>query len=342
MKIIRKDMRIIRTIEEMHKVSEAMRREGRRIGLVPTMGYLHEGHLALVRKAKEVADVVVVSIFVNPTQFGPKEDFGRYPRDFERDRALLERESTDIIFSPEVSEMYPEGYSTYVEARELGAHLCGLRREGHFLGVATVVAKLFNSVRPHVAVFGQKDYQQLKIIQRMARDLNMDVDVVGLPTVRERDGLAMSSRNTYLSREERDKALLIHMAIRRAEDLFRGGERKAAKIGDEARRILGSKDGVDIEYVAICDTETLDDLEEIDKRALIAVAVRVGRTRLIDNAILTESQFAADYNEGEDSPYSRYGQRSRLSGQYRHRQDAPRESGHEPLRAGGYLQHHER
>ena len=335
-------MFLCRTPTEMHAARRDLRKTNRTLGLVPTMGALHAGHLSLVSAALAECDAVVASIFVNPTQFGPKEDFGRYPRDFERDRALLERESTDIIFSPEVSEMYPEGYSTYVEARELGAHLCGLRREGHFLGVATVVAKLFNAVRPHVAVFGQKDYQQLKIIQRMARDLNMDVDVVGLPTVRERDGLAMSSRNTYLSGEERDKALLIHRAIRRAEDLFKGGERKAAKIGDEARRILGSKDGVDIEYVAICDTETLDDLEEIDKRALIAVAVRVGRTRLIDNAILTESQFAADYNEGEDSPYSRYGQRSRLSGQYRHRQDAPRESGHEPLRAGGYLQHHER
>ncbi len=326
----------------MQAVSEALRRGGLRIGLVPTMGYLHEGHLALVRKAKEVADVVVVSIFVNPTQFGPKEDFSRYPRDFERDKALLELESTDIIFAPEVCEMYPDGYSTYVEARELGDHLCGLRREGHFLGVATVVAKLFNSVKPHVAIFGQKDYQQLKIIQRMARDLNMGIDVIGFPTVRERDGLAMSSRNIYLSEEERGKALLIHKAIKRAEEMFRAGERRAAKLGDEARKVLCSKGGVEIEYVAVCDTETLDNLEVIDKRALIAVAVRVGRTRLIDNAVMTESEHAKDRDEGKGMPSRSYGQQSRLSAQLHHRPDAPSEGGHPSLMAGGYLQHHQR
>lgn len=272
----------------MHETSDALRRKGRRIGLVPTMGYLHEGHLALVRKAKELADEVVVSIFVNPTQFGPKEDFGRYPRDFERDKALLEEESTDIIFYPAVSEMYPERYSTYVEVRELGDHLCGLRREGHFVGVATVVAKLFNAVKPHAAVFGQKDYQQLKIIERMARDLDMDVEVIGFPIVREPDGLAMSSRNAYLSGEERGKALLINKAIRRAEEAFRSGERKASRLSEEVRKILGSNGGVAVEYITVCDAETLDDLEEVDKRALIAVAALVGRTRLIDNTILTE------------------------------------------------------
>jgi len=272
----------------MHETSDSLRREGRRIGLVPTMGYLHEGHLSLVGKAKELADAVAVSIFVNPAQFGPKEDFGRYPRDFERDRALLEKRSTDIIFCPEVSEMYPEGYSTYVEVRELADHLCGLHREGHFLGVATVVAKLFNAVKPHVAVFGQKDYQQLKIIERMARDLDMDVEVVGFPIVREPDGLAMSSRNAYLTKEERGRALLINRAIRRAEEAFRGGERKAARLSEEVRKILGSQEGIDVEYVAVCDIETLDDLEKIEKQALIAVAASVGRTRLIDNTILTE------------------------------------------------------
>jgi len=273
----------------MQEVSETLRRQGRRVGLVPTMGYLHEGHLSLVRKAKEMADVVVVSIFVNPTQFGPKEDFGRYPRDFERDKALLAQESTDITFFPEVSEMYPEGYSTYVEVRGLGDHLCGLQREGHFVGVATVVAKLFNIVRPHVAIFGEKDYQQLKIIERMARDLNMGVDVVGFPIVREPDGLAMSSRNVYLSADERASALLIQKAIKRVEEAFRGGERKAATLSEEARSVLGSHEGVAVEYVALCDAETLDDLQEIDKRALMAVAVRIGKTRLIDNTTLTES-----------------------------------------------------
>jgi pantoate--beta-alanine ligase len=283
-------MRIIRTVKEMQETSEGFRREGRRISIVPTMGYLHEGHLTLVRKARELADVVVATIFVNPIQFGPKEDLARYPRDFDRDRALLEQEKTDIIFYPDVSEMYPEGFSTYVEVRELGDHLCGLQREGHFIGVATVVAKLFNAVKPHVAVFGQKDYQQLKIIQKMVRDLNMDLEVIGIPTVRERDGLAMSSRNTYLGETERHDALLIRAAIEKVEKMFHEGEKNAGILKSEARRILGSKSGVNIEYVNICDAETLDDLESVKSRALMAVAVRVGKTRLIDNTILTESK----------------------------------------------------
>ncbi len=271
----------------MHQASEALRREGKTIGFVPTMGYLHEGHLALVRKARELADVAVVSIFVNPTQFGPKEDFSQYPRDFDRDRDLLEKERTDIIYYPDVAQMYPDGYSTYVEVRQLGDHLCGLRREGHFVGVATVVAKLFNAVKPHYAVFGQKDYQQLRIIQRMVRDLNMDLEVVGYPTVREEGGLAMSSRNTYLSTEERDRALLINRSMKRLEEMVRGGETRAAVLKDEARKMLGSKDGIDIDYISICDADTMDDLEQIDRRALLAMAVRVGKTRLIDNTILT-------------------------------------------------------
>jgi len=305
-------MKIIRTVREMHRTSDALRREGRRIALVPTMGYLHEGHLALVREAKEQADVAVVSIFVNPTQFGPKEDFGRYPRDFERDRALLEKESTDIIFSPGVPEMYPKGYSTYVEVKGLADHLCGLQREGHFLGVATVVMKLFNAVKPHVAIFGQKDYQQLKIIERMARDLDMDVEVIGLATVREADGLAMSSRNAYLSEEERTKALLINRAIKRAEEAFRGGERKASRLREEVRKILGSNNGINIEYVTVCDAETLVDLEKIDGRALIAVAASVGKTRLIDNTILAERPDAEERSQGENTANHWYGRQSRL------------------------------
>jgi pantoate--beta-alanine ligase len=302
-------MRIIRTVKEMQAAAEGFRREGRRIALVPTMGCLHEGHLALVRKAREIADIVVVSIFVNPIQFGPKEDLACYPRDFDRDRALLARERTDVIFFPDVPEMYPEGYSTYVEVRGLGDHLCGLRREGHFAGVATVVAKLFNAAKPHFAVFGQKDYQQLKIIQRMVRDLNIDLEVVGFPTVRERDGLAMSSRNTFLSETERSDATVIHAAIARVEEMFHRGERKAETLKDEARRVLASKGADGIEYVNICDAETLDDLEFIGTRALIAVAVRVGKTRLIDNAILTEPQRAKD-REDRLSPPSAKGARS--------------------------------
>jgi pantoate--beta-alanine ligase len=305
-------MKIIRTVKEMHRISDALRREGRRIALVPTMGCLHAGHLALVREAKEQADVVVVSIFVNPTQFGPKEDFGRYPRDFERDRAALEKESTDIIFSPGVPEMYPKGYSTYVEVRGLTDHLCGLQRESHFLGVATVVMKLFNAVKPHVAIFGQKDYQQLKVIERMVRDLDMDVEVIGLATVREADGLAMSSRNAYLSEEERTKALLINRAIRRAKEAFRGGERKASRLSEEVRKILGSNDGISIEYVTVCDAETLVDLEKVDRRALIAVAASVGKTRLIDNTILAERPDAEEHSRAENRANHWYGRQSRL------------------------------
>ena len=282
-------MKIIRAVKEMQEASEAFRKEGKKIGFVPTMGYLHEGHLALVRKARELADVVAASIFVNPTQFGPDEDLGRYPRDLERDRALLERERTDVLFFPDVKEMYPEGYSTYVEVEELEDHLCGLSRKGHFKGVATVVAKLFNAVKPHFAVFGQKDYQQLKVIERMVKDLNMDVAIIGYPIVREEGGLAMSSRNAYLSADEREKALLIHASIEKVEELFRNGERKSSLLEAEARRVLTLKNGVDVEYVAVCDPETFHDLEEVGSRALLAVAAKVGATRLIDNAVLTES-----------------------------------------------------
>jgi pantoate--beta-alanine ligase len=282
-------MRIIRAVKEMQEVSDGLRREGKKIGFVPTMGYLHEGHLALVRKARELADVVAASIFVNPTQFGPGEDLGRYPRDLERDRALLERERTDVLFFPDFPEMYPEGYSTYVEVEELEDHLCGLSRKGHFKGVATIVAKLFNAVKPHFAVFGQKDYQQLKVIERMVKDLNMDIAIMGYPTVREEGGLAMSSRNAYLSADEREKALLIHAAIKKVEELFRNGERKSRLLEAEARRVLTLKNGLDIEYVAVCDPETFHDLEEVGSRALLAVAAKVGATRLIDNAVLTES-----------------------------------------------------
>ncbi len=281
-------MKIIRTVKEMQDTSDDFRKEGKTIGFVPTMGYLHEGHLALVRKARELADVTVASIFVNPIQFGPKEDLARYPRDFERDSALLEQELTDALYFPDVAEMYPQGYSTYVEVKELEDHLCGLTRKGHFGGVATVVAKLFNAVKPHFAVFGQKDYQQLKVIQRMVKDLNMDLEIVGFPTVREEGGLAMSSRNAYLGADEREKALLIYASMKKVEALFRDGERTARVLEAEARRVLTSRDGIDIEYVTVCDAETFHGLEEVGKCALLAIAAKVGKTRLIDNTVLTE------------------------------------------------------
>lgn len=280
-------MKIIESVKEMQEVAEDLRTT-KKIGFVPTMGYLHEGHLALVKKARDLAQIVVASIFVNPIQFGPNEDFARYPRDFDRDRKLLEQEGTDIIFCPTAVEMYPEHYSTYIQVRGLENHLCGLSREGHFIGVATVVAKLFNCVKPHVAVFGQKDYQQLKVIQRMVRDLNMDLEVIGSPTVREKDGLAMSSRNTYLSPEERQRSLAVYRSVRRVEDLYREGTRDAAELKRQATEILTSAGGIDIEYVSISDAETLDELDEISGGAVYAVAVRCGKTRLIDNTILAE------------------------------------------------------
>jgi pantoate--beta-alanine ligase len=281
-------MRIIETVKEMQRTADEMRAKGKKIGFVPTMGYLHEGHLALARRARELSDVVVASIFVNPAQFGPTEDLARYPRDFDRDRQLLEQEKTDIIFFPDVKEIYPEGYSTYVQVRELENHLCGKSRTGHFIGVATVVAKLFNIVKPHFAVFGQKDYQQLKVIERMVKDLNMDLEVVAFPTVREKDGLAMSSRNSYLSAEEREKALLIYASIKKVEELFKAGEHGTSVLREEAKRVLNSREGVEIEYVTISDAETLVEIDRIQHRAVLAIACRVGKTRLIDNIILTE------------------------------------------------------
>ncbi len=264
-------------------------RKDRRIAFVPTMGYLHEGHLALVRKARDLADVVVVSIFVNPIQFGPTEDLARYPRDFDRDAALLEKERTDIIFYPDDGEMYEKDFTTYVEVKKLEDHLCGKPRVGHFTGVATVVAKLFNIVNPPYPIFGQKDYQQLMVIQRMVKDLNMDVEIVPYPTVREPDGLAMSSRNTYLSDMERRKARLISAALRKAEEMAGSGERNTDTIRKVVEDILHQEDGIDVEYINICDTGTLEDVAVIAGRAVIAVACRIGRTRLIDNTILTEA-----------------------------------------------------
>jgi pantoate--beta-alanine ligase len=281
-------MRTIRTVSEMQAAADELRKD-RRIAFVPTMGYLHEGHLALVRKARDLADVVVVSIFVNPIQFGPTEDLARYPRDFDRDAALLEKERTDIIFYPDDGEMYEKDFTTYVEVKKLEDHLCGKTRVGHFTGVATVVAKLFNIVKPHYAIFGQKDYQQLMVIQRMVKDLNMDVEIVPYPTVREPDGLAMSSRNTYLSDMERRKARLISAALRKAEEMAGSGERNTDTIRKVVEDILHQEDGIDVEYINICDTGTLEDVAVIAGKAVIAVACRIGRTRLIDNTILTEA-----------------------------------------------------
>jgi pantoate--beta-alanine ligase len=282
-------MRIIKTVKEIQEAAESLRREGKKIGLVPTMGYLHEGHLSLVKMARGLTDVVVVSIFVNPAQFGPKEDFSKYPRDLQRDVKLLEKEHTDIVFFPEDKDMYPEGYSTNIQVKGLEDYLCGKTRAGHFVGVATVVAKLLNIVKPHLAVFGQKDYQQMRVIQKMVKDLNMDIEIIPHPTLREKDGLAMSSRNTYLSPTEREKALLIYRAIKKVEEIFKEGQREAPALKEEAKRVLSSKNGIDIEYISICNTDTLEEVDQIKDKALLAIACRIGRTRLIDNTILMEA-----------------------------------------------------
>ena len=279
-------MQIIERILEMQRWSETERRQGRRIALVPTMGFLHEGHLSLVRDGKTRGDRVVVSLFVNPAQFAPQEDFASYPRDFARDRELLNDTSIDVLFHPAVEEIYPEGFETRIEIGELSKPLCGAVRPGHFSGVATVVAKLFNIVRPHVAIFGCKDHQQLQIIRRLAQDLNFDVEVIGHPTVREADGLAMSSRNAYLDPEERKAALCLYRSLRHAEEMVRCGERSGAAIVDAVRGEIAREPLVRVEYATLCDPESLREVERVEETALLALAVRIGKARLIDNIIL--------------------------------------------------------
>ncbi|MEJ5364041.1 MAG: pantoate--beta-alanine ligase [Desulfosoma sp.] len=279
-------MRVIDTVAEMQQQANQWRREGLVIGFVPTMGYLHEGHLELMRCAKGKSDRVVVSIFVNPTQFAPGEDFERYPRDLDRDMGLMGSVGVDAVFAPAVADMYPEGYQTYVEVCEVTRPLCGAKRPGHFRGVTTVVAKLFHIVKPHVAVFGEKDYQQLLTIRRMVRDLAMDVDIVGHPIVREPDGLAMSSRNVYLSEEERREALLLSQALSEASRLVDAGERTAAALVSAAQRVLERGSRVRIEYAELRDAETLQEMDTLDRPGVLALAAYVGKARLIDNAVL--------------------------------------------------------
>lgn len=275
-------MKTIQSVAGMRAERAAMRGS---VGLAPTMGYLHEGHLSLVRAARQQNDNVVVSIFVNPTQFGPHEDFERYPRDPERDLRLLEQEGCDLIFVPSGDEMYPPGFDEWVELRgPLVERLEGAARPGHFRGVTTVVARLFRIIEPHRAYFGEKDAQQLRVVRRMARDLGLPVEVVGRPTVREPDGLAMSSRNVYLSPKERQAALVLSRSLDLGSRLFREqGERDAAKILDVVRECIEGEPLVRLEYVSLADDETLEELPKVDRPALLLVAARVGTTRLIDN-----------------------------------------------------------
>jgi pantoate--beta-alanine ligase len=283
------NLRVITTVADMRRARQEMAGPPWQIGLVPTMGALHEGHLSLVRHARTDDDVVVVSIFVNPTQFGPSEDFARYPRDTDRDLALLRELGTDVVFMPPVEEIYPRGFDTHVEVEKLTQRLEGVSRPGHLRGVATVVTKLFNIVQPHRAYFGQKDAQQLAVIRRLARDLDLTVEVVGLPTVREPDGLAMSSRNAYLSPEERKAALVVYRSLQAAQELWRAGVRDASLIRQRVGETLAAPATgglARVDYISVADGETLEELETLDRPALVSLAVHIGKTRLIDNVTL--------------------------------------------------------
>lgn len=279
-------VKTLRTVCEMQRESVAARHAHKRIGLVPTMGFLHEGHLSLVRLARARCDVVVVSLFVNPTQFGVGEDLAEYPCDFDRDSALCQAAHVDALFCPGVGDMYPGGYSTYVEERELSAVLCGVSRPGHFRGVATVVTKLFNIVQPDIAVFGQKDAQQYRVIQQLTADLNLPVELVLGPTFREADGLAMSSRNRYLSGGEREDALCLYHALQTAQAMWGAGARRAADLRTAMESVLEKVPSAQPEYLEIVDYATLRPVCHITGPTLVALAVRIGRTRLIDNVIL--------------------------------------------------------
>lgn len=276
-------MKIITTIGEMRALREKI---SGTVGFVPTMGYLHEGHLSLVRQARIENEVVVASIYVNPTQFGPQEDYQVYPRDPDRDRQLLEREGNDILFMPSDIEMYPPGFNTWVEVYDLTARLEGACRPGHFKGVTTVVVKLFNIISPHRAYFGQKDAQQAIVIKKMVRDLNMNMEIVVMPTVREADGLAMSSRNVYLSPAERKQATVLFRALNLAKDIHSQGENNAAIIKSKMADLIKKDSSAQIDYISIADVETLEEVEEIKGRVLVSLALRIGRTRLIDNFVI--------------------------------------------------------
>ncbi len=270
----------------MRELAGRLRAKGLRVGLVPTMGALHEGHLSLMRRCRTESDVAAWSLFVNPTQFGPHEDLAGYPRDPEGDMAVAGGAGMDLCFAPEAAAMYPPGYRTSVDVAALSEPLCGASRPGHFRGVATVVSKLFHVVQPHVAYFGQKDYQQSLIIRRMVRDLDLGIEIVVLPTVREPEGLALSSRNAYLSPSERKAAAVLAAALRWAEGEFARGGRRAGALAEGMRRLIAAEPAAAIDYVEVRDAEDLTPLETIDRPAVAALAVRIGRTRLIDNTLL--------------------------------------------------------
>ena len=279
-------MRVVRTIADLRALLRPLREQGHRIGFVPTMGFLHEGHGALIRQSAARCDATVVSIFVNPTQFGPGEDLATYPRDLERDQNLCLDAGATVLFLPDVSEIYPTAFQTHIEPGRMAETLCGAFRPGHFRGVATVVAKFFSIVQPDLAFFGQKDFQQTAVIRRMARDLNLPVDVVVVPTIRDADGLALSSRNTYLDPETRTRALGLSQGLQAAKAAFEGGERSAERLLDVARTPMASADS--IQYLELVDAQTLEPLQgQVDRTVALCVAAYLGATRLIDNVLLT-------------------------------------------------------
>lgn len=282
-------MELIVTVAEMQRYAEQQRCAGRRIAVVPTMGYFHQGHLSLIQQARQRADVVITTLFVNPTQFGPGEDYERYPRDFERDRRLAAEAGSDVLFAPTVEEMYPGGYTTVITVRGVSEKFEGVFRPGHFQGVATIVAKLFLATKPHVALFGQKDWQQTLVVRQLVRDLNFDVEIVVLPTVREPDGLAMSSRNVYLSPEERQKATVLYRSLRQAVAAIERGERRRRVLVQLLEEQLRQVPELRIDYAAAADAWTLEEPEEFapGQTVVLLVAARLGATRLIDNEVVT-------------------------------------------------------
>lgn len=281
-------MESVKTVEGMKEISEKCLKEGKTIGFVPTMGYLHEGHISLIKRAREENDTVVVSIFVNPTQFGPAEDLSQYPRDTDRDLKITKEKGVDYVFLPTVDEMYPQPYHTYVEVENLTEHLCGAKRPGHFRGVATVVLKLFNIVKPTKAYFGQKDAQQFCVLRSMAKDLNLDVEMIELPIVREKDGVALSSRNKYLSPEERREAICLYKSLQLATNLIKEGERNAQNVVSRMKEyITANYPYARIDYIEIVDEQELQPIKDLKGKFIIALAVYIGKARLIDNVILS-------------------------------------------------------
>jgi pantoate--beta-alanine ligase len=283
-------MRIIKKIEEMQIVSNGLKQQGKIIGFVPTMGFLHDGHISLMKIIKPNCDELVVSIFVNPTQFGPGEDFNKYPRDFRRDEKLCQTMEVNILFYPSQDEVYAEPYLTFVEVNKLTETMCGISRPGHFRGVTTIVCKLFNIVKPDIAIFGQKDYQQALIIKQMVKDLNLNIRIITGPIVREPDGLAMSSRNRYLSIKERQDAVLLYQSLQMAEKKVGSEKYSVEEIKNRMLEKIKMGSDIRIDYIAIVDPETLEPLEKIQSHMLIALAVYVGKTRLIDNVLIENSE----------------------------------------------------